>query len=120
MRILPKVSEKNFVEEKKRLQKKKTPKQIGGQIFNSVTLATRVRCEIMWAMSAQYKTAEEDMYVSTFQTRPRLHIRQTDGEKKLYSLTYSDAILKYGRDLEIEILWEAYRKAGSSFKGTLS
>ncbi len=44
-------------------------------IANSVTLATRVRVDILKATAKHYATEGEEMYVSAFSSRPMLHVR---------------------------------------------
>ena len=111
-----KLIRKAFVNRKKK--KEANSPCARGTISNSVTLATRVRSEILWAMAKQYGTKDEKMYVSTFDSRPRFHVKAT-GSGKLYSLTFADSLLKYGKNLKIELPRDAYEKVGTAFSGTL-
>ena len=89
-----------------------------GRLFvaNSVTLATRVRCDIMRAISQKIsKPGIEEAYVTPFSSRPVLHIKNLKDRKQPYALTFSDAIARYGSILEDIDLEEAYRRAGNTF-----
>ena len=89
-------------------------------IANSVCLATRVRVDILRVIARQF-TVEggEEMYVSAYNSRPVLHITDKTGGRKPFALTFADAITRFGDMLKEESLGEAYRRAGSSFRGQL-
>jgi hypothetical protein len=89
-----------------------------GRLFvaNSVTLATRVRCDILKAIALKINKPEiEEVYVTPFSSRPVLHIKDIKRGKQPYALTFSDAIARYGSVLEEGDLEEAYRRAGNTF-----
>jgi hypothetical protein len=86
---------------------------------NSVTLATRVRVEILRAVARQFSTkGGEEMYVTAYTSRPVLHIKTT-GAMKPQSLTFADCMSRFGKIIDQENLNDAYRKAGRGFKGQL-
>ena len=92
-----------------------------GRVFvaNSVTLGTRIRVDILKAIAGQYSSDKESMSVSAFVSRPVIHVRSKEGGVKLGSYNFSDAIARYGANLMEKHLTEAYRRAGSAFKGQL-
>ena len=84
-------------------------------ITNSVTLATRVRADVMWAMANQFATSRGQVYVSTYDIAPKLHIKLAGFHRDSFSLTFGESLLRYGKDLKSEYLDAAYRRAGNSF-----
>jgi hypothetical protein len=88
-------------------------------IANSVTLATRVRVDILKAMAKQYATEGVEMYVSAFSSRPMLHVRPKEEGGRSMALTFSDALGRYGSGMNESELGEAYRRAGAAFRGQL-
>ena len=84
-------------------------------ITSCVTLATRVRVEIMWGMANQYATSKGQMYVSAHDSTPKLHVKQAGTLRDSYALNFGEALLRYGKDLTIDHLESAYRRAGQSF-----
>jgi hypothetical protein len=87
-------------------------------VTNSVSLATRVRVDILRAIARQLSSDKEDYFVSAFTSRPVMHVKQKDGQKFM-TYNFSDAISKFGGGLREEDLREAYRRAGRSFKISL-
>ena len=90
-----------------------------GKLFvaNCVTLATRVRTDILRAISTKnYNKGIFELYVAPLSLRPVLHVKDVNN----YALTFADAIARYGASLEEEDLGEAYRRAGRSFDRQLS
>ena len=88
-------------------------------IANSVCLATRVRVDILKAVAKQFAEPNGNtMYVSSYSTRPMLHIK-SDSEQKPFALTFADAMTKFGSELDQERLGEAYKRAGRAFTGQL-
>ena len=86
---------------------------------NSVSLATRVRVDILKAISKQFSsTDEKTMYVSAYTSRPVLHEKRGDGQKP-FAFTFVDAVQKFGHDLQQEMLGDAYKRAGRAFAGQL-
>ena len=62
-------------------------------ITSSVTLATRVRGEILWAIANQFSTEKGQMYVSSFDASPRLHVKLAGSIREQYSLTFGEALI---------------------------
>jgi hypothetical protein len=92
------------------------------QMSTVITLATKVRIEIMKAMARKIESQRETAYVPTFLPRPILHIKvKVPGGKGLHlnSLTFAEAIQQYGEKLNQDDLVSAYRKAGGNFKGQM-
>ena len=87
-------------------------------IANSVTLATRVRSDILWAIAKRCSNDNEDFFVVGFVSRPVLQIRRKDGHGQ-FALTFVDAISKFGSGLTRGELQVAYGRAGESFSGQL-
>ena len=100
--------------------KRKSEKDFG-KIFisNSVTLATRVRIDILKAMAQKNSNEKEIMSVSAFISRPVIHVRSKDGGERLGVFNFSDAIVRFSSNLTVSELEEAYRRAGSAFRGQL-
>ena len=105
---------------KKFATKKRAGKDFGRvYLANCVTLGTRVRVDILKAMSKCLSTERETMFVSAFSSRPLLHVRPKDDGKRSMAYTFADAITRFGAGLGKNDLGEAYRRAGNSFKGQL-
>ena len=88
-------------------------------IFNSVTLATRVRIEIMWAIAKSPGNETEIRTVLSYSSRPILQIKDKEGRKRPMSLGFADAISRFGKGLREGDLAGAYRKAGTAFGGQM-
>ena len=88
-------------------------------IFNSVTLATRVRIEIMWALAKKPNNSNEIRTVLSYSSRPLLQIKDREGKKRPMSLGFVDALSRFGKGLREEDLAGAYRKAGTAFGGQM-
>ena len=100
--------------------KKKGGKDFGRiAIFNSVTLSTRVRIEILWAMAKKCCNEKEIASVQSYISKPTLLIKDREGKRRPMKLGFADAIKRYGRILREGDLANAYRKAGTSFDGQL-
>ena len=95
-------------------------KTVKGGVFvaNSVTLATRVRLEVLRAMAKECTDGEYDMHVMGFTSRPVLHVKRKDGGGQ-FVLTYVDAVVRYGGRIGESDLRLAYERAGLSFKGQM-
>ena len=91
-----------------------------GRMFvaNSVTLATRVRSDILKVIAGKCSNDREDFFVVGFTSRPVLTVRRKDKSGQ-YALTYVDAVAKYGGNLSRGELQVAYGRAGESFAGQL-
>ena len=87
--------------------------------MNCVTLATRVRIDILKAMAKKFTTEREDLFVYGYASRPVLHIKPKDGNKRPMWLSFSDALTRFGAGLGELDLGEAYRRAGVAFRGQL-
>ena len=100
--------------------KKKGGKDFGRiAIFNSVTLSTRVRIEILWAMAKKCCNDKEIASVQSYISKPSLLIKDREGKRRPMNLGFADAVKRYGRILREGDLASAYRKAGTSFEGQL-
>ena len=100
--------------------KKKSGTDLGRlYIANCVSIATRVRVDIMKAMANKFSSDKEVLYVTPFTSRPMLHLKSKDGNQRPMAYTFSDAITKYGSGLRETDLGEAYKRAGTLFKGQL-
>jgi hypothetical protein len=84
-----------------------------------VTLGTRVRIEILKAMAKCFGDERNVMYVSAFTSRPLLYLRPKEAGPRSMAFTFSDALIRYGRQLSQGDLGEAYKRAGNSFNGQL-
>ena len=92
-----------------------------GRLFiaNSVTLATRVRLDVLKAIAKKCESKTEQMFVRGFSSRPVLQIRQRDGSRPPLTLTFADAVGRFGAKLKDADLAGAYRRAGRAFSGEL-
>ena len=88
-------------------------------IANSVSIATRIRIDILKAMANKFTTEKEVFYTTPYTSRPMLHVKQKDGNQRPMAYTFSDAIAKFGAGLRESDLGEAYKRAGTLFKGQL-
>ena len=106
---------------RKEFAAKKKAGQDFGRVYlaNSVTLATRVRVDIMKAMAKKYSTEAEEIFVVAFASRPVLQVRPKDQNKKSMGFTFSDAVVRYGKELQEAELGEAHKRAGIAFRGQL-
>ncbi len=86
--------------------------------FNAIlTLATRVRIEVLKAISKELNSPDLHSYAPDYGPRPILVVMPTN--KPSYSVLYAEALEKYGHLLTQEKLTHAYRRAGTAFKGQL-
>ena len=101
--------------------KKKDGGEAFGKLFiaNTVTLATRVRLEILKAIAKKCETKNEQMFVRGFSSRPVLQVRQRDGSRSPLILTFADAVGRFGAKMKDSELAGAYRRAGRAFAGEL-
>ena len=100
---------------------RKEGRTVGEGIFiaNSVTLATRVRLEVLRAIGKKCSNEEEDMHVMGFTSRPVLQVKRRDGGGR-FVLTYVDAIVRYGGRISESDLRLAYERAGLTFRGQMA
>jgi hypothetical protein len=109
----------------KKIRKEFSAKGKGGHNFgrvfvaNSVTLATRVRVDILKAIAKHYTSDKEIFSSSAFVSKPVLHIRSKGEGLRLGIYNFSDALTCYGENLTAGELCEAYKRAGAAFKGQL-
>ena len=105
---------------RKEFGKQKKEGKVEGKFFvaNVVTLATKVRLEILRAIGRKCGNTREDMFAIGFTSRPVLQIRQKTGGAQV-ALTFVDAIGRLGaRMVEADFAF-AYARAGASFKGQM-
>jgi hypothetical protein len=90
-------------------------------VANSVNLATRVRIDILKAIAKKITNTKESAHVASYSSRPILHVKtnQTRGEPISRAYTFIDAVIKFGKSLVYEDLGEAYRRAGTAFRGQM-
>jgi hypothetical protein len=89
---------------------------------NSVTLSTRVRIDILKAIAKKITNPKESAYVAAYSSRPILHVRTKNekGEETMNrAYTFTDAIIRYGQNVVKQDLEEAYKRAGTAFRGQL-
>ncbi len=89
-----------------------------GMYFNAIlTLATRVRIEVLKAIAKELASPDVHAYAPDYGPRPILVVLPNN--KPSYSVLYGEALEKYGHLLTKEKLSHAYRRAGTAFKGQL-
>jgi hypothetical protein len=107
----------------KKKNKKLSPHLESLFISNSVSLATRVRVDIMKAVARKVSNAQDLAYVAGFTSRPMMHIRKagppSPSMKPLKSFSFIDTITRFGHLVDVEDLETAYGRAGNSFNGQL-
>jgi hypothetical protein len=105
---------KTFVEMKKKGKPLDTV-----NITNSVNLATRVRIEVLKAITKKFDSDSEKLWLSQYVVRP--FIRSTNMATKQEKIfTYSDAVERYGLRMNREELNYAYQRVGMAFRGQLA
>ena len=90
-------------------------------IANSVTLSTRVRIEVMKAIAKKLSSKSESAHVAAFSSRPILHVRSTKAgeDQNPKAFTFTDSVIRYGSVVVQGDLAEAYKKAGTAFRGQI-
>ena len=84
-------------------------------VANSVSLATRIRIDILKGIAQKMKGVDGmDLWVQAYTSRPVLQIKKNDDQRPM-SLTFADAIEKYGMRLNDDDLGPAYRRVGRAF-----
>jgi len=93
-------------------------------VANAVTLSTRVRIEILRAISKVLASDHTESYVQGFSSRPLLHYKTlehvqhyVDGANRSY--TFVEAVSKFGHLVPQYSLVSAYRRARPAFVGCL-
>jgi hypothetical protein len=100
------------------------------QVLTVITLATKIRIDLMKAIARRIESDSESAYVPSFLPRPILHIKaksrgdhsrgeKGDPKKHLSSLTFADAIKEYGGLIRDNDLAPAYKRAGINFRGQM-
>ena len=91
-----------------------------GKLFvaNRVTIATRVRSDILRAIAHKCSNEKEEMCVIGFTSRPVLQTRRRDNSGQ-FAMTFTDTVAKFGARLTKGSLEVAYGRAGESFNGQL-
>lgn len=86
-----------------------------------VTPTTRVRIEVLRAISRKLTTDEIAGYCPIYGMRPVLHVGPKVSGRVIAkeTLTYIPAVQKYGNLLSVKDLCYAYRAVGENFKGSL-
>ena len=117
-------SVKNAADIRKAFAEKKKEKADLGRVFiaNSVSLATRVRVDILKAIARKISNKDTSAHAVPFISRPVMHVRPTESAEvwstpKTYS--FVEAATRFGHLVRQVELGEAYRRAGNSFKGQL-
>ncbi len=92
---------------------------------NAVTQATRVRIEVLKALSKKLSTPTEAAYVLGFISRPVMQYQVQEGARSSAegtgrSYNYVDAISRFGSRLTDADLASAYLRAGLTFRGSMS
>jgi len=89
-------------------------------LANSVSLSTRVRVDIMKAIAKKISNKSMVSHVAAYSSRPVLHVREVGKpESTNRAYTFIDAVQRYGGAVCQADLEEAYRRAGSAFRGQL-
>jgi uncharacterized membrane protein YgcG len=101
------------------------------QVMTAITLATKVRIEIMKTIARRIESSTETAYVPTFLPRPIMHIKaksdrsesgtrgKHDPRRHIGSLTFADSIMQYGGLISGNDLEPAYKKAAGNFRGQM-
>jgi len=105
-------------------EKKKAEGSDLGRLFvsNSVNLATRVRVDILKAIARKITDKNFVAHTVPFVSRPVMHLRPVDTastNQTSKTFTFVDAVVKFGHLLRQVELGDAYRRAGTTFKGQL-
>ena len=85
---------------------------------NVVTLATRVRVDLMQAIVRQFGNDDLEMFVKQFVARPVIVVKKSVSYGD-FALTFTDAIARFGSELEESNLAQAYWRTGKAFNGQL-
>jgi len=109
-----------------RSAKRISPDLANLQVITMVSLATRIRMDIMKAIARRIETNEESAYVPNFLSRPIMHIKKKPREGEaarpasfIKTLTFVEAVCLHGRALKKGDLDGAQDKAKGHFRGTM-
>jgi hypothetical protein len=61
---------------------------------------------------------KDEIYVVAYNSHPVI-ITKMEGGEKTFTLTFADAVAKYGKRLDQDNLADAYKRVGRSFRGLL-
>jgi hypothetical protein len=103
-------------------EKRKADVKTFGRLYiaNSVSLSTRVRVDIMKAIAKKLTNKEVSAHVAAYSSRPILHVRDVGKpEAAGRAYTFIDSVTQFGGSVIQDDLHEAYRRAGSAFKGQM-
>jgi hypothetical protein len=92
-----------------------------GRVYmaNCVTLATRVRVDILKSIVKQFTGKDDlEMYVAAYTSRPVLKIKNVKNQN-ISVHTFTDALLRFGKKLDLNNIDDAYRRAGRAFTGNM-
>jgi hypothetical protein len=92
-----------------------------GRVYmaNCVTLATRVRVDILKSIVKQFTGKDDlEMYVAAYTSRPVLKIKNVKTQN-ISVHTFTDALLRFGKRLDLNDIDDAYRRAGRAFTGNM-
>ena len=92
-----------------------------GRVYmaNCVTLATRVRVDILKSIVKQFTGKDDlEMYVAAYTSRPVLKIKNVKNQN-ISVHTFTDALLRFGKKLDLNNIDDAYRRAGRAFTGKM-
>jgi hypothetical protein len=74
----------------------------------------------MKALAKKISNSNVKAHVAAYSSRPILHVRtEGGGPNASRAYTFIDAVLRYGSTLVQQDLDEAYRRAGTAFRGQL-
>jgi len=98
--------------------------KIFGRLYvaNSVSLSTRVRIDIMKAIAKKISNGNIKAHVAAYSSRPILHVRsegESGGQNTSRAFTFIDSVIRYGSAVVQQDLEEAYRRAGTAFRGQI-
>jgi hypothetical protein len=103
-------------------EKRKADVKTFGRLYiaNSGSLSTRVRVDIMKAIAKKLTNKEVNAHVAAYSSRPILHVRDVGKpEAAGRAYTFIDSVTQFGGSVIQDDLHEAYRRAGSAFKGQM-
>jgi len=106
------------------LSKEEAPSFAGLFIANSVTLSTRVRIEVLRAISNVLTTNNTESFVQSVSSRPILHYYTREGINHVIpganrTFTFVEAVDRFGSLVPPSGLIKAYRRARPAFNGCL-
>ena len=88
-------------------------------IFNSVSLATRVRIEVLLPWQKKIQSNKRTATVLGYSSRPTLQVKNKGGQRRPLSLGFANALMRYGKMQKEIYLVSVYKKAETAFTGQL-